>query len=990
MGGVIGHNGRRAVLASVAMGALLHCAGVCAAQSSPAYKFDIPAEKLTQALKEFSAASSQQIVFSDDVVGDRKSPVLRGNFTSDEALSILLKGTGLRVDRSRSGVIMVRAGPAQPAPGEVTPPADGAEAQETVVVTGTLMHGVIEPTGSKITQVTAEDISKLGVTSAPELLNTIPQVQAFNTIQAPNADWGSPSTPVNLRGLGSYGAGTLVLLNGHRIVGEGVLQTAVDPDMIPPDIIERVDVLPDGGSSTYGSDAIGGVINFVTRTSFDGLQTRARYGFADHYNVLNYDAIAGATWEGGAAVISFSHTYHDPILGKYRDYVTQDHTATGGQDNRSTICGYANITVGGVNYAAPDFAPGTLNRCDSTDGVSIYPRETRNGVFGYVEQRLAPALSFSMDAHWSTRNTTVYGYSGEFDAVQSSGTITNTNPFFHAIGTETSQTVSYSYANSLGTAVSPQYFTTYGVTPRLTWDFADKWQARLELNYGESFAHVENRGMVNGQAELAALTAQTRDTALDPYDTSQTNPAVLSAIKDWEQDGRGTQVLEDARLIAEGVLISLPAGDARLALGAEYRRDELYDSNSIGPIGQGLNATKASLSRSSYAVFGEILVPLVGERNRLPLVHSLELNASLRYDNYSDFGNTGNPRYGIDYRPFEDLKIRGQYQTAFHAPDLTANNNTISTFVATLPFSPYYKPSNTGDAAVDQLTDLQNMSRKTVYVSGAGVDLRPETAGTFSIGGDFMPHQIPNFAMGLTYWHTSYKNIVDIVHPGAPDYFTNPAWSATYIIGPTLTQLQTLLAGIPLTGITSLASLYGGGQSPYIFIDARLHNIGAVKTSGLDFDASYARKTSFGSFFASVAGSYKLTREQQLIAGSSFTDYLSNGTTPRLGLIGMVGVIRGPMTGSVDVKYTNGYDVPPTATLNSQYHQTYVDSFTTVDLYVSADLGQFDVIKDAEMTINIDNVFEQDPPYSNLGSGIGYTNGGTLGRLITVGIQAKF
>jgi iron complex outermembrane receptor protein len=270
------------------------------------------------------------------------------------------------------------------------------------------------------------------------------------------------------------------------------------------------------------------------------------------------------------------------------------------------------------------------------------------------------------------------------------------------------------------------------------------------------------------------------------------------------------------------------------------------------------------------------------------------------------------------------------------------------------------------------------------------VDLKPETSNMYSLGGDYRPSEIPNLKLGVTYWWTSYKNIVDIVHPGAPDYFSNSAWSNTYIINPTLTQLQTMLTGVPLLGISNLSQLYAGGASPYIFIDARLHNIGAVKAAGLDFDVSYAHDIPFGTLFGSVAGSYKLQRDQQLITGSSFVDYLSNGTTSPLGLIGTLGLMSGPYAASVAVKYTSGYDVPTSSTLNSLYHQTSVDSFTTVDLYLSADLGRLSVIKDAELTLNIDNALNTDPPYSNNGAGIGYTNGGTIGRLITVGIRAKF
>ncbi len=979
-------NRRGALLLGSALAGLLFVSGPSFAQGAPVYEFDIPAEKLTQALKDFSAASSQQIVFSDDVVGDRSAIALHGRFTSEQALDLLLKGTDLHADRSRAGVIMVviRQKKAESLRSEGPPPADTGESLETIVVTGTLMHGVAAPTGSKLLQVTQEDIAKLGVTSAPELLNTIPQVQSFNTIQSPNADWGSPTTPVNLRGLGIQGSGTLVMLNGHRIVGEGVLQTAVDPSMIPTDIIERVDVLPDGGSATYGSDAIGGVINFVTRTSFDGVQLRAKYGNADHYNMLTYDATAGTSWEGGSAVVSFSHAYHDPVFGKDRDYVTMNHTAHGGPNSLQTYCGYGNIALGSVNYAAPDFGVGTQNTCDTTNNLSIYPRETRNAVFGYIEQKLTPSLQFTMDAHWTSRNTTVYGYSGLYDAVQSSGTITSANPYFHPVGTATSEPVTWSYDRSLGPAVSPHHFTSYGLTPKLTWDVDGNWRIVAEFNYGESFAHVENRAVINPQAEAAALAGTTIDTALNPYDTSMTDASVLAKIKNWELDGRGTQTLEVGRLVADGSLFTLPGGEVKLAVGSEYKRDSLQVSNSTGPIGQNLDPVNQTVSRWSYAGFSEVLVPIIGEANALPLVKSLDVTASVRYDHYSDFGGTTNPRYGLTYKPIDDLSIRASYQTAFHAPGLADNNNTISTYVQALPVSPYYKPSG------NPLVDLMNLMRKTVYVSGAGDDLKPETANMYSIGGDYQPNEIPNLKLDLTYWWTSYKNIVDIVHPGAPDYFSNAAWSSTYIINPTLVQLQGLLAGVPLTGITSLSSLYANGASPYIFIDARLHNIGAVTAAGLDFNASYAHDVPFGTLFGSVSGSYKLQRDQQLISGSGFVDYLSNGTTSPLGAIAMLGLMSGPYTGSMAVKYSAGYDVPSSSTLNSLYHQTRVDSFTTVDLYFSADLGQLAVIKDTELTLNIDNVLDADPPYSNSGSGIGYTNGGTIGRLISFGIRAKF
>ena len=140
-----------------------------------------------------------------------------------------------------------------------------------IVVTGTLLRGVA-PIGTNVIGVTRQEILETGAASSNDLLASIPQVGNFGTVPVGTAAFGLPIVRPNIRNLAAAGgSSTLVLLNGHRMVGAGVLQTSVDPSILPPEVIDRLEIVPDGGSAIYGSDAIGGVINFITRNRFNGV-----------------------------------------------------------------------------------------------------------------------------------------------------------------------------------------------------------------------------------------------------------------------------------------------------------------------------------------------------------------------------------------------------------------------------------------------------------------------------------------------------------------------------------------------------------------------------------------------------------------------------------------------------------------------------------------------------------------------------------------------
>ena len=247
------------------------------------------------------------------------------------------------------------------------PPVEGTD----IVVTGTLLRGVA-PVGTNVLGVSRQEILESGAASANDLLATIPQVGNFGTVPVGSGSFALPIVRPNIRNLAaSGGSSTLVLLNGHRMVGAGVLQTSVDPSILPPDVIDRLEIVPDGGSAIYGSDAIGGVINFITRSRFNGIAVNARYGFADDYQTVDGSVTAGRDWGSGSLLATYAYAWHDNIQNRDRAYTAADHTGRGGTDFRSTVCAKGNFTdlFTGVPFAGPGLTPGSVNKCDPNASV---------------------------------------------------------------------------------------------------------------------------------------------------------------------------------------------------------------------------------------------------------------------------------------------------------------------------------------------------------------------------------------------------------------------------------------------------------------------------------------------------------------------------------------------------------------------------------------------------------------------------------------------
>ena len=316
------------------------------------------------------------------------------------------------------------AAPASSGPSDAATAAPDTSLAE-IIVTGTNIRGVA-PTGSELTAITQDDILASGINTTSELLATVPALASFDT-RPRSQGAGLPTTGPDIHGLGPQA--TLILINGHRVPGQGTLTTGVDPSALPPSMIQRVEIVSDGASAVYGSDAVAGVINFILRRDLNGVEVSGQTGFADGgYKEYNANFAAGKTWSTGFLVIGGQYLENTALPGSARRFNTSNLTSIGGSDNRSTQALEPNVTIGNQTFAGPGYSPGTLNKLDVAQLADIIPHETRKSFYLNFGQDVTSHVRLFADLGYIDRETVI-------DGPQSGATftITSASPYFRAL-----------------------------------------------------------------------------------------------------------------------------------------------------------------------------------------------------------------------------------------------------------------------------------------------------------------------------------------------------------------------------------------------------------------------------------------------------------------------------------------------------------------------------------------------------------------------------
>ncbi|MBN2972717.1 TonB-dependent receptor [Roseomonas aeriglobus] len=844
-----------------------------------------------------------------------------------------------------------------------------------IIVTGSRVRGAA-PVGSTVIALGREDVIASGAVTTDRLIKQIPQVFDLGVSENSRGQSGGNGNitygnSVNLRGIGPYA--TLILIDGHRAVNNS---RALDPSVIPTLGLERVEVVADGASAIYGSDAVAGVVNLIPRRSLDGVEASARYGFGDDFHEWQVGVAVGHKWSQGQIMLAFEHVQRSNLSGDDRSFFTSDQRAFGGNDYRVNRCAPGTIIAGGTTYAIPaggltqanagSLVAGTANLCNDLIGQDLFPKQAYDSANMTVTQELGDRVTLFADGFFSRR--TFFRNPASQSATL---TVPQTNAFFvrPAGFTGTSYTIAYNFINDLPINGNPGSAENWQISPGVRVKLFGDWEAEGIYSYGQgedqSYTY---RGLTTANLN-AALASSNPATAFDPYGLGRTTEATKQLISNsiFFAPTLNRFTGYEARL--NGTLFALPGGDVKLAAGYEGQEILTILGSARGVVGTPI--AYRYFTRRVDSGYAEVLLPIFGAENAIPGFRKLVLNAAVRYDKYSDVGKTTNPKFGVNWTPFDGLTLRGSYGTSFRAPlisQIYGNSNNL--FVQT-----YQNPG--GSPIVG------------VALSGQNLGLRPEEATTWSVGGDLDIGSRLRFS--LTYFNVEYTNQVEAYLSDLAILSREQSFAGLGIItrgAEAATRVQQLIA----SGIGVVGAL---PTNVTLFVDGRNNNLGKSLTEGIDFVANYTLPTeSFGRFQVNLSGTYLTRYEVAITENAALIDRRNTIFFPlKFKARGAIAWDLDPVRLQVQATHVGGY------TNNAVTVPQQVKSYTPVDLSIAWDLGgstKRGFLGGLTLGAEVRNLFDLQPPFVNLapsgnGSG-GYdaTAANPIGRQFAVSLRAKF
>jgi iron complex outermembrane receptor protein len=586
-------------------------------------------------------------------------------------------------------------------------PVESNEGPEEVIVTGSRIRRVDYETASPVQVVRRDEIERVGATSISEVLRSV--ISADNQGSIPTAFSGgfaAGSSGVSLRGLGVNS--TLVLLNGRRMASYGLaddgVRTFVDLNSIPYDAVERVEVLKDGGSAIYGSDAVAGVVNVILRESYEGVTVSGETGVSGEGDGETYrlSAIGGVRGDRFNGFFAVEGQREDAIDQRDRGgYLgTHDLRNIGWFDNRqgANNAGFGNFDVGipffsGVTpygsvrvdpaefedrinlLPCPEVSPETgVCLFDTIDYIQVQPKVERLNAFARGSFNFNDSLKAYTELGYFTSHVESVGTpgsvndSGVFDPANPADPIVHTTvlPADHPDNpTGEDRTLSL-LTTMVGGRNGEQESEVFRGIVGLTGLIADEWEWDVGVGYIRSELKDTNFGFIRYPVLQAAL--ESGEFRIDPALNSSTLLETISPALTRRPES--TVKMADARV--SGTLFDLPGGRFGVAVGTEFRK-EANDTppvpfTDVGEI-VGLGYSGYTKEREVYAGYVEV---------EAPVASWVEINAALRYDHYDDYGSSTTPKVGVKFKPLDQLVLRATYQEAFRAPGPAESGNSSS------------------------------------------------------------------------------------------------------------------------------------------------------------------------------------------------------------------------------------------------------------------------------------------------------------------------
>jgi iron complex outermembrane receptor protein len=828
---------------------------------------------------------------------------------------------------------------------------------QRVEITGSAIKRIDAETAVPVTIVKIADLKKEGITTIEQVLSNLSVSQATQgTSQVVGLGTGGASF-ADLRGIGANK--TLILLNGRRLANNAFDSSAPDLNMIPFAALERVEVLRDGASSLYGSDAVGGVINFITKKDFQGATITVGADNPQHDGGAANNANIGYGWgdleKNGFNIFAMvDRQEQHRIGGLQRDFNTR---YAGGLSPSTSPANWAQGNLGG-NPAGPDctsapnLIPGKDGACQMTTSsfVDYIPKSERTtglvkGTFKINDNHELGIELLSTESKVQSAIAPV-PYGGLYiNRLRPDGT---PNPYFPTAA-----------------GLDPNYMTLAGsITPGVQPGFVTaKWrdlpngsradeninkQQRLVVSmngtvagwdYAGAVTYNENKVKENlrGYSDGGIITAGILNGVINPFgDQSADGTALInSAALDGNiMNAKGTSKTADLKISREIGDWLNTGHQAALAIGAQYEHQEFrsaanpdYAAKVIASTGIDPNTLNEG-SRNVSAFFSEL---------NLPLLKNLDLTAAFRYDKYSDFGHTFNPKFGFTFRPLGELLFRGSYSRGFRAPSLyeinSANSYTNSSDALDDPIN------CPGGTPIAGKPSSSNCGQQFQVLNGGNKNLSPERSKNGTIGVVWEP--LNNLSLTADYW--AIRLTKQIGSLDVTDVFADPVTFASYYHRNPSGDLAT-----------------DGSQCPNPitcgYVDLRTQNLGDMNTNGVDLSANYKLRTKdYGTFTFTDNATWVHKYEYQNFIGDVMHQNVGvySGTGPifRWQNTANVNWTQGKFGAGVAAHYKSGY--------LDQDGENNVASYTTFDGY-----GSWDAIKGLTLTVGVRNLFDREPPLS--------------------------
>lgn len=843
-------------------------------------------------------------------------------------------------------------------------------------VTGSYIPFAGTQTALPVTTLDAKAIEATGITTnvLEVLRKAAPQFSGNGNLGNSNANISSGAT-----GGGSQVAfrntQTLVLVNGRRMAYAPILASGgfqyVDVNLIPLAAIQRIDILQDGASATYGTDAVAGVVNIILKTDFKGMQLNSYYGVSSntgHTERRAFSVVGGGSSDKTSITFSAEYTQSDPLFQKDREFSNPSYgTASfGGIINTRPPVSPTQYYVLNPSLNAPPaghtdlatlVAQGVYIPVNSTNLIlglgneQKYSFNLANYVTLLVQNKRASA-TVNFD-HKATDNVSVFGdliytqtntYS-QLNAQPITAVLSATNPSNPT--TQTMQVRNRFLSNPR------QYFydtTTIRGILGARGTFADKfnWEAAANKN-------IIDQGYTNENVVNAVLRADAVANGLINLAARQQAPgAVANAGFFGTAIGKATSTLTTFDARVSGEAFELPGGPIGFAVGAEYRVESLkqtadvYSQTNTFGWESATTLDPFNSSRNVSSIFAEVRVPLISAKQKVDFAHTLELDAAVRSEKYSDTDDPTVPKVSLSWRPLdEQLLLRATYSKSFSAPTL---------------FN-LFGPGGVGFTSSLSLDKLGGgvISGQANARSGSNSNLLPARSKNYTFGYVWSPKAIKGLSITMDYFDIKQIDLISTIG------------SETILQDVELNGATSPYAGFVKFGSFSGTAVTAPGQIGShaiddVYVTDTLVNIANQHLKGIDTKVEYSyQNDTWGRFNGAVSVGYYTSYSFQALPSVDPFETVglasnTNGTIPRWMSYTSIGWNRGKWSANLGWQH-----IPGVTDVNGDGEErTPIDikSYDSIDISAAYTFGsEWKWLNGFSVRVGCNNVFNKMPPF---------------------------